>query len=205
MEQVLNNIISFPVVFYTVPLAICLVFWLSSLLGFFDLDLFDVDVDSDVGVAGLFATLGLAGVPLTLSLSLLFFFAWSLSLISVQWLLPLIPLGILTVVAAIAVLIISFIFSVFLTGKITRPLSRLFVTHEAESNQSLVSKTCVISTMKVSDDFGQAKVEDGEAGLIISVRAELPNTLTKGDNALIYEYDSEKNIYFVLKQDSFSS
>ena len=33
MDNVLNHIISFPVVFYTVPLAICLVFWLSPGLG----------------------------------------------------------------------------------------------------------------------------------------------------------------------------
>ncbi len=205
MSALLDTIIVFPVVIYTVPLGICLVFWLFSLLGLFDLDVLDIDidVDADADVPGLLATFGFAGVPITLSLSILFFFAWTISLAATTWVVPLLNLAgqILLFVAGFVVLIASFVISVFLTGKITRPLSKLFVTHEAKSNYSLVSKTCVISSMKVTESFGQAKMEDGGAGLIISVRADTPNTLKKGDVALIYEYDSEKNIYHVLKQD----
>jgi hypothetical protein len=199
METVLTLISSFPTVVYTIPLAICLVFWLFSLLGVFDF--LDVDIDSEAGLAGLLATFGLAGVPITLSLSLLFLFAWSLSLFSTAWLLPWLPAGRVYNAAGAAVLVISFIFSVYLTGKITRPLSRLFVTHEARSNRSLVAKYCEITSLTVNEQFGQAKVEDGGAGLIISIRAAAPNDFKKGDSALIYEYDPDKNLYFISKQD----
>ncbi|MCL7421725.1 MAG: hypothetical protein M8364_12555 [Methylobacter sp.] len=199
METVLILISSFPTVVYTIPLAICLVFWLFSLLGVFDF--LDVDIDSEAGLAGLLATFGLAGVPITLSLSLLFLFAWSLSLFSTAWLLPWLPAGLVYNAAGAAALIISLIFSVYLTGKITRPLSRLFVTHEARSNRSLVAKYCEITSLTVNEQFGQAKVEDGGAGLIISIRAATPNDFKKGDSALIYEYDPDKNLYFISKQD----
>lgn len=199
METVLTLISSFPTVVYTIPLAICLVFWLFSLLGVFDF--LDVDIDSEAGLAGLLATFGLAGVPITLSLSLLFLFAWSLSLFSTAWLLPWLPAGLVYNAAGAAALVISFIFSVYLTGKITRPLSRLFVTHEARSNRSLVAKYCEITSLTVNEQFGQAKVEDGGAGLIISIRAAAPNNFKKGDRALIYEYDPDKNLYFISKQD----
>lgn len=203
MAMLLDTISVFPVVIYTVPLGICLVFWLFSLLGLFDLDFLDLDLDADVGVAGLLATFGLAGVPITLSLSILFFFAWSLSLFATIWLLPLFDIAgqFILLIAGAVVLILSFIIAVFFTGKITRPLSKLFVTHEAQSNYSLVSKTCVVSSLKVTESFGQAKLDDGGAGLILSVRADMPNLLKKGDKALIYEYDNQKNIYFILKQD----
>ena len=197
METVLTYISSFPTVVYTIPLAVCLVFWLFSLLGVFDLDFLDTDIDGDAGFAGLLATFGLAGVPITLSLSLLFLLAWSLSLCSSAWLLPWLPAGIAYLAAAIIVLILSFVFAVYLTGKITKPLSRLFVTHEARSNRSLVAKYCEITSLTVTEKFGQAKVEDGGAGLIISVRAETPNNFKKGDSALIYEYDPDKNLYFI--------
>jgi hypothetical protein len=199
METVLTLISSFPTVVYTIPLAICLVFWLFSLLGVFDF--LDVDIDSEAGLAGLLATFGLAGVPITLSLSLLFLFAWSLSLFSTAWLLPWLPAGLVYNAAGAAALVISLIFSVYLTGKITRPLSRLFVTHEARSNRSLVAKYCEITSLTVNEQFGQAKVEDGGAGLIISIRAAAPNDFKKGDHALIYEYDPDKNLYFISKQD----
>lgn len=199
METVLTLISSFPTVVYTIPLAICLVFWLFSLFGVFDF--LDVDIDSEAGLAGLLATFGLAGVPITLSLSLLFLFAWSLSLFSTAWLLPWLPAGLVYNAAGAAALVISLIFSVYLTGKITRPLSRLFVTHEARSNRSLVAKYCEITSLTVNEQFGQAKVEDGGAGLIISIRAAAPNDFKKGDRALIYEYDPDKNLYFISKQD----
>lgn len=202
MVALFDTIIIFPVVVYTIPLGVCLFFWLFSLIGVFDLDVFDVDIDTDADVPGLLATFGFAGVPITLSLSILFFFAWTLSLFATTWLIPSLNIAgeLVLFIAGFGVLIVSFIVAVLLTGKITRPLSKLFVTHEAKSNYSLVSKTCIISSLKVNETFGQAKMEDGGAGLIIAVRADTPNLLKKGDEALIYEYDHEKNIYFILKQ-----
>ncbi|MCQ8104022.1 hypothetical protein NP590_07895 [Methylomonas sp. SURF-2] len=199
METVFTLIGSFPTVVYTIPLGICLVFWLFSLLGVFDV--IEVDIDSETGLAGLMATFGLAGVPITLSFSLLFLFAWSLSLCSDAWLLSLLPAGMLHHLAGVAVLILSLVLAVYLTGKITRPLSKLFVTHEARSNRSLLAKSCQITSMSVDENFGQAKVEDGGAGLIISVRATTPNDFTQGDSALIYDYDADKNLYFISKLD----
>ena len=43
MENVLNLISSFPTVIYTVPLVVCLVFWLFGMLGLFDVDFLDID------------------------------------------------------------------------------------------------------------------------------------------------------------------
>ena len=199
METVVNLISRFPTVVYTIPLGVCLLFWLVSLLGAFDF--LELDVDSEAGFAGILATFGLAGVPITLSFSLLFLFAWTLSLFSDAWLLPWLPNGIAHDLAGVAVLIVSFFIALYVTGKITQPLSKLFITHEARSNRSLLAKYCQITSMSVNENFGQAKVEDGGAGLIISVRASSPNDFTKGDTALIYEYDPDKNLYFISKLD----
>lgn len=199
METVLTLISSFPTVVYTIPLGVCLLFWLFSLLGTFDF--LDLDVDSEAGFAGLLATFGLAGVPITLSFSLLFLFAWTFTLCIDAWLLPWLPQGVIHDIAGMGVLMVNFVLAVYITGKITRPLSKLFVTHEARSNQSLLAKVCQITSMSVSDRFGQAKVEDGGAGLIISVRASTPNDFKKGDTALIYEYDPDKNLYYISKLD----
>jgi hypothetical protein len=116
------------------------------------------------------------------------------------WLQPLLPEGIISVGVNSIVLCISFMLSVFLTGRIVQPLSSLFVTHEACSKQSLIAQSCEITSMTVDEQFGQAKLEDGGAGLIISVRAKQPNALTKGHKAMIYDYDAEKNVYFISTQ-----
>lgn len=199
METVLTLISTFPTVVFSIPLGVCLLFWLFSLLGSFDF--LDFDVDSEVGFAGILATFGLAGVPITLSFSLLFLFAWTVTLCSTAWLLPLLPEGLVQDLSAIGFLLVSFVLAVYLTGKVTRPLSKLFVTHEARSNSSLLAKYCQITSMSVNEKRGQAKVEDGGAGLIISVRAQTPNDFKRGDSALIYEYNPDKNLYFISKLD----
>lgn len=199
METVMTLTSGFPTVVYSIPLGICLLFWLFGLLGVFHF--LDVDIEGDAGFAGLLATFGLAGVPITLSFSLLFLFAWALTLCSAAWLLPWLPEGLIFNLAGAAVLILSFMLAVYITGKITRPLSKLFVTHEARSNRSLLTRVCRITSMRVDESFGQAQVEDGGAGLIISVRATTPNDLKRGDSALIYEYDPDKNLYFISKLD----
>lgn len=204
MDLMLDIISRFPTAVYTVPLAVCLIFWLLTLLGIFDMDVFDIDMEGATdglsGLTGLLTTFGLSGVPLTLSLSILFFIAWVSCLVSGVWLQPMLPEGNISLLVNSAILCITFILSVFLTGRIVKPLSPLFVTHEAPSNQSLVAQTCEITSMTVDEHFGQAKLEDGGAGLIISVRALETNTLTKGHKAMIYDYDAEKNIYFISTQ-----
>ncbi len=201
METVFNHVISFPTVIFSVPLTICLIFWFISLLGLTDIEVVELDLDAEggEGLAGLLATFGLTGVPITLSTSLLFFFAWGLCLMGATWLLPLIPGQWIMIGVGLALILLSFTLAVFITGRITRPLSRVFVVHEARSNNSLPGQQCTITSMKVTADFGQAKVEDGGAGLIISVRCETGDTFNKGDQALIYQYDSDKNIYHIAK------
>ncbi len=203
MEAVIDHVIRFPTVIYSVPLGVCLFLWLFSLLGLFDFELvgmdLDVDADSGADLSGLLSTFGLSGVPLTLGLSLLFFFAWSLSLVGVTWLLPYFDNELYLLSSKIALLVLSFIISVFITGRITRLLSRVFVVHEAESNHALPGRHCIVNSLSVTDQFGQAKVDDGGAGLIISVRCQKGEAFNKGEEAVIYQYDAEKNIYHIAK------
>lgn len=197
----MERLIGFPTVVYTVPLVICLIFWLISALAQFDIDFLDIDAGAETGAANILVALGFTGVPLTLSFSLLFFFAWALSLSCATWVLPLVPSGLFFYLASSVVLLLSFLLSVWWTGLFVQPLSYLFIVHEAPSNHSITGKPCIITSLSVDAGFGQAKVEDGGAGLIISVRAPEGNVFTKGDKALVYDYDAAQNLYHISKLD----
>ena len=60
---------------------------------------------------------------------------------------------------------------------------------------ALVGKECKISTLLVNSAFGQAVVEDGGPGLIISVRCAEPNPLQKGDAARIVAFHPGGDTY----------
>jgi len=196
LTEFLQAILSFPSVIFTILLGVVAAYWLFVMLGALDLDLLGdldggdvVDLDADGspdGFGGVIHSLGLAGVPLTLVLSLLVLSAWVLCLIfmeilgdrSAAW------------IGAGAALI-SLALAVPLTALAVRPMRRLFVFQPAVENRSLVGKVCTVTTLSVNDRYGQAEVADGGAGLLVQVRYTGPGRLARGDSAVIFDYKDE--------------
>jgi hypothetical protein len=149
------------------------------------------------GHARLTRVLGLAGVPVTVAVSLVVAFAWFTALCGQVWLgdgarwflLPMALVGGWVGARLLAV-----------------PLARL--TPEPPpppSRQDFVGRECVIRTGRVGPDFGQAEVraDDGSAA-VVQVRQSLDDaagpggTLRSGAAALIYEYDAAGEFFWVM-------
>ena len=162
------------------------------------------DGGSDLGHEAFPAVLnamGIRGVPLTVWLSIVILLSWAFTLLGMQ-----------TAGAAIAALAGWFVagsvvtlgamaLAIASTSVLVRPIRRLNVVHTAVSNRTLVGKVCTITTLHVDGRFGQAQVEDGGAGLIVQVRCAEPNELTRGTQALIFEYDSSDGVFNVARFD----
>ena len=195
MTEFLDAILAFPTVLFTILLGVVTAYWLFVMLGALDVDLLgDVDggevIDADGdgspdGFAGVIHSLGLAGVPLTLVLSLLVLAAWVLCLISMQ------ILDSRSAAIGAGVALVSFALAIPLTALAVRPMRRFFVSHPALENRSLVGKVCRVTTLSVNERYGQAEIEDGGAGLLIQVRYNGPGRLARGDQALIFDYKEE--------------
>lgn len=217
MAEFLSIISGFPTVIYTVLLGIILVYWLLAILGAIDIDVLDVDVDMDIdidvdleadassvsGLTGLLSTLGLTGPPVTVILSLLIVLSWLFSYFSSAYLLVLFPGEILKYLAGTVLLVVSFALAIPVTAQVIKPLRGLFVVHSAKSKSHFVGSTCKVSSLEVTDKFGQAQIDDGEAGIIISVRAKMPNTIKKGDKTVVISYDEGKGTYEVVPEEEF--
>ena len=87
--------------------------------------------------------------------------------------------------------------SVLVTARLIRPLRGLFVTHQARDNAGLVGSNCRITSLRVDERHGQAEVAQRGASLLIQVWADTPNQLTKGDAAVILEYDAGRGRYLI--------
>jgi len=210
MQSFVANITSFPTVIFTAFLGAVVLYWGLIIMGLVDVEGLqsDIDVDIDVdadpsaigGLTGLLASLGLSGVPLSLVASLLILFSWLFCYFIAGYLLPLLPDGLWQSLAGAAALVISFILAIPLTVRLIRPIKGMFVVHHARNNESLVGSRCEIKTQSVSEHFGQALVEDGGAGMIVAVRAKTPNSLKKGDHAIIIDYNQKDEIYQVMPE-----
>jgi len=211
MEQFLTNIISFPVVVYSFLMTIVIFYWLLALIGAVDIELFDVDIDFDMdvetdldapglgGVAGIMSKLGLTGVPVTVVISILVAFSWLICYLLTSLVLPVIPWDWATSVLGLVALLGSFLLAIPATAMLVNPMKSLFVNYDAVQKSSLIGRECLVRTGKVTDTFGQAELEDGEAGMLLDVRADAAYGIKKGDVVILVSYHEEDDSYQVSK------
>ena len=208
--------VQFPTVIFTIGLLVALVYWLFVILGALDIDLLGGADDvsgalkgageavtggvkggaeaahaHDVG-GGLWAWLGLATVPVTVSMSVVLLLTWAGSILAMQYG----PHGLgtaLAIVMAVAVVLIA----LPLAGFLVRPLRPVFEVKVGKSNKDYVGATCTITTGHVDDGFGQATIEDGATVLVIPVRCDRAGVLGRGAKALVIDFDPVRHAYVV--------
>lgn len=204
MEQLIDVSSRFPTVVFSVLLGIMVIYWLVGLLGLIDLDLggdADIDVDADSGSAGalggLFLTFGLSGVPFTIVVSIVVLFCWLISFYLQHYILELLPQGYLYyVVGAIANVVIFFL-SLPVTAVAIRPLKGMFKSAEAATSYDFVGKEATVATGSVTETFGQAKLFNEGAEILLDVRCAPEHTLKMGDKVLVVEYLTEQHAYII--------
>lgn len=219
MDPFYQNISSFPTLIYTILLVVCVIYWAGAVLGFVDIDIIDLDLDSldtsggDVGadsphstpdvLAGLLLRFGLVGVPVTISISILVLIGWLLSYYIVHFVFPFVPGSFLKFVAGIPVLLATLYVSARITSVMIRPLRPLFEKATQETVKHVLGQTAIVRTSRVDNEFGEVDLEDGGAGLILKARTTGDDRFAKGDKVVIYEKLSDQNIYRVISEEEF--
>jgi len=203
MEQLLSVASQFPTVIYSTLLGIVVLYWIVGFLGLVDLDFAgDVDVDADVdvsvgGLTGLLLTFGLTGIPFTLVISIIILLCWLISFYLQFYILSWLPDGWLYYLAGAVCDFIVFLISLPITAIIIRPLKGMFKSIETTTSNHLVGKDATVATGTISDSFGQVRIFNEGAELLLDVRCEKEHDLTMGDKVLLIEYIKESHTYIV--------
>lgn len=144
--------------------------------------------------------LKLRTVPITLVLSLWLLFSWTATNLMADSLLPRMTFmpGWL---AATTISVVAVLVSLPLSSIFVRPLGRVLKVEKATHRKGLVGKVVRIDTSRVDAKFGSAQAADGGSGLILSVRCDAENNLTRGSKALVVSYDREREVYEVTPVD----
>ena len=207
MEQLLEVASQFPTVIYSTLLGVVVVYLLIGMLGLVDLGFsgdadLELDVGSDVdisvgGLTGLMLTFGLTGVPFTLVISIITIICWLISFYLQFYILNWLPDGWLYYLMGSIASFIIFVISLPLTAIVIRPLKGMFRSVEATESDHLVGNSATIVTGTVSETFGQARLFNNGAEMLLDVRCDPEHTLKKGDKVLLIEYLTEKYAYIV--------
>lgn len=209
------EILALPTAIYTALLMVAGLYWLAVVLGSLDIDILDLDGLDDVGGIGdvadagdvdagdgphglvwFMSALGLRGVPLTFTLSMLTLWSWALCFLGMHHLVPLLP-SLPGWLLGTGVFLGSFVVGLLGTSLSVRPFQRVFKTHHAPSKHGFVGRPVTITTATVDASFGQALCADGGAGLVVAVRYEGPRKLGKGQRAVLVDYDEKRDVYTV--------
>ncbi len=211
MDPFYQNILSFPTVFFTVALIFCLFFWLVAILGVLDISFLDIpEPDFDVdgpstpdAVAGIILKLGLNSVPLTIIISLITLFGWFISYYTVHFFYSYVPGGIIYYLVGSVVFLLSLYLATLITSKVIKPLRPLFKKMEQDIEKLVLGQTAIVRTSRVDNEFGEATLDDGGAGLILKVRSSGDSHYKSGDKVVLIEYYKELNAFRVVSEEEF--
>jgi hypothetical protein len=210
MGGFLATAFSYPTAILSALLLVVVFYWLLALVGLVDFESGGIEIDTDaqldgdagdIGVlASYIVAMGLNGVPFSIVVSLLVLISWTITCMAAQWILPWVPTALISFVVGTFILLFGIAVSIILTARIVRPLRKLFVSHRAVSNASIVGQTCKVLTGSVTEKFGRAEVATNGASINIRVWAQSPNALAKGSTARIIEYESDTGRYLIAPE-----
>jgi hypothetical protein len=182
---------SFPTVVFTFLLAVCVLWWLASML----LAGLDADVDAD-GADGLADQLGFSAMPLPLALSLLALGGFAVTA-TLQSQLESSAGKQLALGVGIGILLAGAVGGLIVVKVMSKPLGKVFAIQGAPTRAVAVGSFCKIRTLDVSDRTGDAEITTGPLrGSIVHVRAA-EGRFTRGDLAHIIDFDRQRNIYVI--------
>lgn len=226
MHEFLATSTSYPTVVFTVLLGVSVALGLLVLAGVMGPELFSADVDVDLGVergdavveagthgamegaseGGGSSGLGVLGsivafvkpknVPMLLAMSMWSLFGWVMTGILCSTVLASLHVAPHWLAASLMGMV-GAVGASLLTSLVLRPLGRALKPENAVRREDLVGQTVIVDTSRVTRDFGSAKASDGGAGLVISIRCDRKNRLTRGSKALVVSYDAQREIYEV--------
>lgn len=200
MTELFKNAFTGVNIIPTVLLILVVSYWIITIIGVLDFDLFDFDIDIEAGDGPFYALLAFLKVgdlPFMFVFSVLILNFWIIAML--MHYLPIAPGGVVNAL----LLIPALIFSMFITKVELYPL-RFVKYSNVEDNKenAVIGQLCVLKCEVKDGRLGQAEIERDGASLVINVRSEKEEvSFRKDEIAFVIRKDIEKNLYYIVKNE----
>ena len=203
MDAFFTITFSFPTVLWTGLLLFCLLYWAVALIGLADFDAPEIDPDLPdgglEGVAGVMASLGLDGVPLSVALTAVSLCGWTASYFADYLLVNAFSSGLILFIGGAVILTISALIALKLAPIVIRPLKPLFRNSKA-SNNDVLGKTGT-AIYAISDTSGVLDCMVNGAHLRLEARSH--SDIAPGEKAVVIKYHKNDAVYQVVPEADF--
>jgi hypothetical protein len=206
VKEIWNLAISTPMLPLTLLLVPVSIYWLLSIVGAVDHDLFGVDLDAADShhgdshpmaelMHGALRILNAKGVPVMMVLSILIAYLWGCSMLGNLWFNPGLAggKGLLVSAGGLAA-------AVILTRFTVTPLLPLFrlIQEDPEAAKPVLGRSGIVRTAFVNERDGQVEIENSGAPLLLNARTAAGSPpLPRGTAVLVIQYDESTGIYIV--------
>jgi len=157
--------------------------------------------DADAG--GLLMKFGLHGVPVMVVFTIIAIVGWSVCYFTDLFLLRDAKLGVFAIPADIATMIVGLLLAIPVGRMVLAPVRRILRRFAPVSQRPMLGRHAVVRSPEITQTTGTAEVDDGGAGLILQVRAEVSGRFVRGDRIVLIEYLEEQNAYRATSVEEF--
>lgn len=157
--------------------------------------------DADAG--GLLMKFGLHGVPVMVVFTIIAIVGWSVCYFTDLFLLRDAKLGVLAIPADIATMIAGLLLAIPVGRMVLAPVRRILRRFAPVSQRPMLGRYAVVRSPEITQTSGTAEVDDGGAGLILQVRADVSGRFVRGDRIVLIEYLEDQNAYRATSAEEF--
>ncbi len=193
MDELIDAALAMTTLPLTILMGVVALYWLSVLLGIFDLHLFDGDVDLDLDSTGFFGHhFGFGDAPFMLGFSLVVFFSWGIA-VPVEHLIH--PQGGIAWAGLAGIVLTGYVLAKFAAV----PLGRIFTHFNKEHGavDAVEGQVCTLLYDTNNQVTSQGRIVTKSSPVEINVRARAGQQLPQGSRVLVIEKAETGNYYYV--------
>ncbi|WP_069384050.1 hypothetical protein [Halomonas caseinilytica] len=200
MNAITDFALRFPLIVFTVLLALLGVYWLLVLLRLVPTELFERDSLKEDHLASTMVSLGFAGVPVSVALTILTLLAGAVTLVVELLVLSWVPLGFFRVPVGVVVLWLSFALASPVTAGVCRRLHCRLHRHPGLSRRCLLGERVQVTS--VAENGRASAVMDDDEAREVQLLGKTDNQPRTGETRILVKYLPDIDAYrSVLEED----
>lgn len=202
MQHVIHAAMQFPSIVFTFLLGLLTLYWLLVIIRIAPLELFERDSLKEDHLASTLVSLGFAGVPATLALTIIMLIAGALTLAIEMLVLSFLPLGLLRIPLGVVVLWASLVIASPVAAALCQALHRGLHRYRPFTRRCLLGETVVVTERQGGGEvaFGVLDNEPNGAVKLLSKADSLP---VQGERRVLVKYLPAEGAYRSVSEQEY--
>ncbi|TVP51348.1 MAG: hypothetical protein EA345_02840 [Halomonas sp.] len=202
MQHLLHAATQFPSVVFTFLLGLLSLYWLLVIVRLAPLELFERDSLKEDHLASTLVSLGFAGVPATLALTMILLIAGGLTLAIEMLVLSLLPLGLLRIPVGVAVLWGSMALASPIAASLCQALHRGLHRYRPFTRRCLLGETVVVTECQGDAKVASAVI-DNEPNSAVRLHSKVGALPVLGERRVLVKYLPDEGAYRSVSEQEY--